>query len=43
MDLTVSTLDKIVRTPGAGLQTYVLEDQRFFFLIPIFSQEAIQG
>ena len=41
MDLTISTLNKIGTTTGAGLQPYVLEDQRFFFLISIFSQEAI--
>lgn len=43
MDLAVSTLNKINRTIGAGLQPYMLEDQRFFFLIHISSQEAIKG
>lgn len=41
MDLIVSTLDMLGTTTGAGLQVYVLEDQRFFFLIHVFSQEAI--
>jgi len=40
MNLMVSTLDMIDTTTGAGLQSYVLEDQRFFSLIHSFSQEA---
>jgi hypothetical protein len=40
MDLTDSALSMMGRTPGAGLQPYVLEDQRFFFLTHIFSLEA---
>ena len=31
MDLTVSTLNMIGTITGAGLQPYLLEDQRFFF------------
>jgi len=40
MDLTMSTLNMIGTITGAGLQPYVLEDRRFFFLTHIFSLEA---
>jgi hypothetical protein len=43
MDLTVSTLNVIGTITGAGLQSYLLEDQRFSFLIHGFLQEAIKG
>ena len=41
MDLTMFTLNMIGTITGAGLQPYILEDRRFFFLLTSFHGRRI--